>query len=133
MTGRLYYDKYNFDSNHACKPIKTIKIEHDIATDRFPIIMVDRGNCTFVTKVRNVQNIGGRIALIVNDNDEDVSNMIMADDGTGKDIYIEAVLISKADGDKIKQFISENKNDSAMISRIILALEYEMVRFTYIV
>ncbi len=128
MTGRLFYDIDNVDSDFACKPIKTINVDHDLGSDRFPIIMVDRGNCTFVTKARNVQNIGGSIALIINNNDENVSNIIMTDDGTGNDIYIQAVLISKQDGEKIKQYIRENQHDTAMLAKLILAIEYEMVR-----
>jgi hypothetical protein len=128
MTGRLFYDIDNIDSDYACKPIKTITVDHDIGSDKFPIVMVDRSNCTFVTKARNVQNIGGRIALIVNNNNEDINNIIMADDGTGNDINIQAVLISLEDGEKIKQFIRENKHDTAMLAKLILAIEYEMVR-----
>jgi len=90
--------------------------------------MVDRGNCTFVTKTRNVQALGGHLALIVNNNDkEDIKDIIMVDDGTGQDIYIQAVLISRKDGEKIKLFIKDNENDSSLISKIIVAVEYEMV------
>jgi hypothetical protein len=47
--------------------------------------MVDRGSCTFVNKARNVMNLGGAVALIVDDNPgEDVNMIIMKDDGTGK-------------------------------------------------
>jgi hypothetical protein len=127
MTGRLFYDIDNIDSDYACKPIQTIKIDHDMLSDRFPIVMVDRGNCTFVSKVRNVQNIGGRIALIVNNNDEDVESIVMADDESGSDIYIQAALISKQDGEKIKQFMKDNKHDTAMLSRLIMAIEYQLV------
>lgn len=95
--------------------------------DRYPIVMVDRGNCTFVTKARNVQNIGGMFALIVNNNDEDINQLIIADDGTGSDIYIPVVLISKADGEKIKKFMIEKKDNYSLISNIILSIEFIMV------
>lgn len=29
-----------------------------------PIVLIDRGNCSFVTKVRNVEKAGGSVALI---------------------------------------------------------------------
>ena len=52
-----------------------------------PIFLVDRGNCTFVTKARNVQNNGGSLAIIIDSKDfEQPSDVIMSDDGTGSGI-----------------------------------------------
>ena len=42
--------------------------------------MVDRGNCTFVTKARNVQIVGGLFALIINNNDDDIDKIILSDE-----------------------------------------------------
>jgi hypothetical protein len=39
----------------------------DPDSDISPIILVDRGECTFVTKARNVQAFGGSVALIADD------------------------------------------------------------------
>lgn len=93
--------------------------------------MVDRGNCTFVTKTRNVQNIGGHLALIVNNVQNDpVENILMIDDGTGSDITIPAILISKEDGDKIKMFL---KTSSAKeTENVLLTIEFEMVITYYL-
>ncbi len=63
-----------------------------------PIFLVDRGRCTFVTKVRNIQKAGGSLAVIIDDTTEDVSKIIMSDDGTGTGIRIPAMLIGKKDG-----------------------------------
>ena len=55
----------------------------DLDTDMVPIVLVDRGQCTFVTKVRNLEKLGVKLAIIA-DNEEELSeNLIMADDGTG--------------------------------------------------
>jgi len=51
----------------ACKPLNiTSAEEHNV--DEVEIILLDRGNSSFVTKVRNVQKAGGHVALIVNNN-----------------------------------------------------------------
>ncbi len=81
--------------------------------------MVDRGNCTFVTKARNVQNVGGLFALIIDNEDEEIDSIILADDGSASDIYIPTVLISKRDGELIKKFMIENLYSS---SKIVLLL-----------
>lgn len=86
-----------------------------------------RGNCSFVRKVQNIQNKGAHIALIVN-NEANVNphTILMVDDGFGKNLTIPGVLISKEDGDIIKQFWKDNKND-AYLRDIKVAIKFEMV------
>eukprot|EP00526_Cylindrotheca_closterium_P013309 CAMPEP_0113653108 /NCGR_PEP_ID=MMETSP0017_2-20120614/28389_1 /TAXON_ID=2856 /ORGANISM="Cylindrotheca closterium" /LENGTH=522 /DNA_ID=CAMNT_0000566051 /DNA_START=268 /DNA_END=1836 /DNA_ORIENTATION=- /assembly_acc=CAM_ASM_000147 len=87
------------------------------------ILMVDRGGCTFVKKVRNAQRAGAA-GVIIADNvclctDPECKNEfsttcetsepIMADDGSGSDISIPSFLIFKRDADLIK---TELKNNS---------------------
>jgi hypothetical protein len=57
------------------------------------IMMVDRGNCTFAQKVRNIQRVGGDIALIVDNTNEDLDKLILSDDGSGAGLHIPAVMI----------------------------------------
>ncbi len=64
------------------------------------LALIDRGDCTFATKVRNAQNAGALGAVIVN-NDPN-GTVTMADDGTGGDITIPSTMISLADGNLIK-------------------------------
>jgi len=87
------------------------------------ILMVDRGGCTFVKKVRNAQRAGAA-GVIIADNtclctdtkciEEsglqvcETSEPIMADDGSGSDISIPSFLMFKVDADSIK---NELKND----------------------
>ncbi len=87
--------------------------------------MVDRGNCSFVTKTRNVQNIGGHLALIVNNDNTPPENILMVDDGTGKDIIIPAILISKADGEKIKDFL--RKSSQSVRENVLVSVEFDIV------
>jgi len=86
------------------------------------ILLVDRGGCTFVQKVRNGQH-SGAAAVIIADNvcqckhsDEcpaekgkcEKREPIMADDGSGNDITIPSLLIFKQDGDVLKQILASN-------------------------
>ena len=82
------------------------------------IVLVERGDCSFVKKARHVQDSGGA-AMIVMDKgdttykDEDTGEEVsvesiqehehfqMADDGHGGDIYIPSLLISERDGNKL--------------------------------
>lgn len=86
-----------------------------------------RGNCSFVTKVRNVENAGGKVALIVNNENSNVSRIIMSDDGTGKELTIPALLISLDDGLVIKNFFTKYQNDQETLNKVTLDINFEIV------
>jgi len=68
--------------------------------------LVDRGNCTFVTKVRNIEKAGGSLAVIIdNSGTRDIKNVVMSDDGTGTGIRIPSMLISQHDGEILKEYL----------------------------
>jgi len=83
---------------------------------------VDRGHCTFVTKVRNVERAGGSLAVIIDDTFEDVDKVIMSDDGTGTGIRIPAMLIGKKEGQILKDFLTKQPSDVA--SKASLSAEF---------
>jgi len=128
MRGNLYFDFVNTDKEIACKPLFNLDginmPKPDVA--KSPMVLIDRGNCSFVTKVHNVEKVFGRAAIIVNNNEDDVTRIIMSDDGTGDDITIPAVLINKKQGDIIKQFFVDHSNDSALINEIMLSINFYM-------
>jgi len=71
------------------------------------IVLVDRGTCTFVVKVKNAQNAGA-IAVVVADHMEGAPPAGMG--GGDSSIAIPSVRISLADGNRIKQHLSGGVN-----------------------
>lgn len=82
------------------------------------ILMVDRGDCTFVKKVRNAQKLGAAAVIIADntclcsagdscvstgDSFCEVKEPIMANDGSGADVTIPSYLMFKQDADPIKE------------------------------
>jgi len=63
-----------------------------------PMMIAERGNCSFVAKVRNMEEAGVAVALIVDDQSEDVDDIVMSDDGTGAGVRIPSLLLSRKDG-----------------------------------
>jgi hypothetical protein len=51
-----------------------------------------------VKKIRNMQDLGVSVGIIINDNDNNIENVLMSDDGTGGGIRIPSMLITKTDG-----------------------------------
>lgn len=123
--GRLYYYVDNEDKELACKPMDPV--DHpNTESDHLAIILVERGSCSFVTKVRNIQRLGGHIAIIIDNRDEELEDIIMGDDGTGSDITIPSVLIKKIDGDKLTKFFEENKNNTKM-EHVHVSISFKIV------
>lgn len=106
IIGRVWYDDENKD---GCSEYK-LKIDGsgDPDADPSPIVLVNRGNCPFTQKVRNVEHAGGRLAIVIDDRiGENVEDVIMVDDGSGNGIRIPSILISKKDGEIILEFLED--------------------------
>jgi hypothetical protein len=83
--------------------------------DPTPIVIVKRGECSFVQKVRNIEHGGGKLAIIVDEvNSENVKFVTMVNDGTGNGIIIPSVLINKDPGNTIIEFLTSH---SAEVTR----------------
>ena len=74
--------------------------------ETFPtkIFIAERGSCTFVNKVRNAERAGASLLVVVDSKVENITNVIMGDDGTGTGIRIPSMLIGKTDGEMLIEF-----------------------------
>lgn len=128
ITQNVYYaDSELCDSNVDTRAGYPIRAKDDNG-NMYPwpspyILMVDRGGCTFVTKVRNAQR-SGAAGVVIADNsclctvgdecysepgvDCEQREPIMADDGSGSDITIPAFLMFKQDADVLKAELRSN-------------------------
>ncbi|CEM08060.1 unnamed protein product [Vitrella brassicaformis CCMP3155] len=70
------------------------------------IVLVDRGECSFVTKVEVAEDKGADAVIVVDSKNstltrEDIKHIIMADDSWGKHIKIPSILLTHADGQRL--------------------------------
>jgi len=72
-----------------------------------PVVLVERGTCTFVTKVRNVEKAGANAAIIIDNITEPRKKIIMSDDGSGHTIGIPSFIVPKIVGAALKEFSEE--------------------------
>ena len=97
-------------NNFGCQPLNWGDFPSLYSTDTQEenrslslFIMLDRGQCANVVKVRNVENFGGAVALIADYKDEDVENLIMTDyAGSGYSLTIPGFMIDHEAANKIK-------------------------------
>jgi hypothetical protein len=91
-----------------------------------PFMLADRGDCTFVTKVRNMEEAGAAVGIVVDNSNEPIDKVIMSDDGAGAGIRIPSMLISKSDGRKLIDFLeSASKEELEQLSMMAV---FDMTR-----
>ena len=88
--------------------------------------MVKKGLCSYTQKVRNIEEAGGHVAIIVNDNDDKVEEMFLADDGHEGDLSIPAILISRIDGEKIINYYMMHKENKEQLKGIIFEIKFDI-------
>lgn len=106
LKGRIYYDPNNIN---GCKTFGDFDFNWQDKTEKIvpPIIIVKRGDCSFVTKIRNIQRAGGMAGIVFDDKNDDIRSVIMSDDGSGSEIRIPSMLIGKEDGRLLISFMNE--------------------------
>lgn len=103
----------------ACSPLDPINPDQ---VKEAPFILIKRGNCTFVTKVKYAQLIGAKMAIIVDDTPELSENITMIDDGFSYSLRIPSIFIEKKDGD---QLISYLTSPSPQKHEVVLTITFE--------
>ena len=110
------------DNEYGCDPFEDSLTAYN---DPNPIVIIRRGECTFVQKVRNVQKGGGKFAVIVDEKDrENVKYITMVNDGTGNGINIPSVMINKIPGEKIIDFYQSQ--DELVRNQIKFVMNFEL-------
>jgi hypothetical protein len=105
IMGRMHYYK---DNANACEEFD-LEEKHELerSADLSPFFFAKRGDCSFVQKVRNMENVGVAVGIIMDSTFEEPSHVAMADDGTGGGIRIPSMLISKQDGQSILNWLQK--------------------------
>lgn len=87
------------------------------------IVVIDRGTCNYVSKVKTAQNAGAIAVIVINNNNAAPFSMT----GTDASILIPSIMISKAKGDKLKQWLASGSfNGILRANKIERALDSDM-------
>ena len=99
-------------------------MELERSGDLTPFFISQRGQCSFVQKVRNMENIGVAVGIVIDDFAEDIENVLMSDDGTGGGISIPSMLIGKGEGNRLLQWAQLASDEDR--KNIVLSAEFVM-------
>lgn len=115
LVGNLHYA----NNTDACSPIVSF------SSEKTPILLIERGNCTFVTKTHYAELGGAKMAIIIDSVEENEDRIIMIDDGFGSNIHIPTVMVEKEDGDHLLEYLKRNKDGAISVS-----ITFEKVKYS---
>ena len=116
VLGMIFIQQQYDGTNYWCNYDETsvppeIEYYSSIYKSYLPIILVDQGQCSYSKKALNVQNRGGSVMVIVDDDDNlDNNDKYNILDLRGNSIKIPALIIPRNFGDVLKNYIYEQKN-----------------------
>ena len=110
------------DNEYGCDDFNTTLTKFP---DSNPIVVVKRGKCSFVQKVRNAEHGGAKMVIVVDEvNSENVKFITMVNDGTGNGLIIPSILINKDPGNNLIDFIT--KNDANVTNSIKMIMTFDL-------
>ena len=62
IVGKMHYIE---DDEYACSEFNEDEVKLNRTDDITPFMMARRGECSFVQKVRNMENIGVAVAIVI--------------------------------------------------------------------
>lgn len=122
IMGKIHFDKNNED---GCEPYPMKDVQElERSADVTPFYIARRGDCSFVQKIRNMENMGVAVGIVIDDKKRDIKSTLMSDDGTGGGIRIPSMLISKNDGDIILEWYRKAKSSDK--ANLVVMAEFKM-------
>lgn len=109
------------DPIDACSPISSYS--SDGKEKESPFLLIKRGNCTFVTKVKYAQLSGVKVAVIMDDREENSQDITMMDDGYSYSLRIPSIFIPKIEGEKLISFLLSPNNQN---NNIVLTITFDV-------
>lgn len=102
ISGALFYNFLGKDRT-GCTPVNaSFGIVEDDENPSTKILLVDRGGCSFVRKVRMAQNAGAAAVIVMNHDFSSKKTVYMGNDGSGDDIKIPSVFVDYETGIALK-------------------------------
>jgi len=139
MTGRLYYDPFIVNKNKGCELslMNYIKIEKPKSVDDTPILLIEKGDCSFTSLAFNANEIGAKAVLVIEDEvvegiapeinekeEEEIDKSITHINESN--VHIPLITISNKEGKKLVEFYLKNRFKKEIIENIKVEIEYKL-------
>lgn len=109
----------------ACSPLEPFPIDKEKAEnpDTYPIVLAERGGCTFAQKAQHAQLAGARMLIIVDNLDESAEQTMPVGDGQDGSVHIPTIMIGGRAGAKLREYLDQPEETRELIS---IAMNFEM-------
>lgn len=124
--GKILYGKTLVSKLVVAEPLDGCGELKNINSTGSPFLLMERGNCTFVQKVRYAQLAGASMAIIYDNLIEDSNSLVMIADGHMSDITIPSVIIKKSDGENLATLAKERLTSSTEEKYIAVMMVFDV-------
>lgn len=80
--------------------------------------------------MRNLENIGVSVAIIIDNRAEMIDEVLMSDDGTGNGIRIPSMLIGQNDGNKLIQWFEQASDEE--LDQVVMMSDFVLPEFEHV-
>ena len=119
--GEVFFENKTLDHT-ACQDLGILQLNQiqNQFSENFKILLAYMGSCPIIQKARNAQSAGASMLVLINNNDQNIENVILEEDGAQSDIKIPVGLISLTNGRIMQNYILSNPQN-----RIIVEINFQ--------
>jgi len=119
--GEIFFENKTLDHT-ACQDLGILQLNQiqNQFSENFKILLAYMGSCPIIQKARNAQSAGASMLVLINNNDQNIENVILEEDGAQSDIKIPVGLISLSNGRIMQNYILSNPQN-----RIIVEINFQ--------
>ena len=119
--GEVFFENKTLDHT-ACQDLGILQLNQiqNQFSENFKILLAYMGSCPIIQKARNAQSAGASMLVLINNNEQNIENVILEEDGAQSDIKIPVGLISLTNGRIMQNYILSNPQN-----RIIVEINFQ--------
>ena len=119
--GEVFFENKTLDHT-ACQDLGILQLNQiqNQFSENFKILLAYMGSCPIIQKARNAQSAGASMLVLINNNEQNIENVILEEDGAQSDIKIPVGLISLSNGRIMQNYILSNPQN-----RIIVEINFQ--------
>ncbi|GLJ38740.1 hypothetical protein SUGI_0789830 [Cryptomeria japonica] len=116
------------EPSDGCSPLRNKGVSGDGLDS--PFALIERGKCSFESKIRNAQGAGFKAAIVYNNED---SNALVAMGGDSRGITIYAIFVSKAAGQVLLRYAGDPNMECWIIPSLNTSWAVMIISFASLV
>ena len=116
VNGEVFFENVTKEHN-ACQDLGTLatNTNQNQFSENFKILLAYKGACPIFQKARNAQSAGATMLVLINDNSQNISEVILEEDVSGSEIKIPVGLISLYNGRILHNYIDTYPKNRIMV------------------